>query len=1230
MSLAGETWGAPPSAVTDLTAIAADVNGEILLRWTAPGSDGPSGTCSLYEVKYRTAAQIDDEVDYVLSSLYVQLWTPQLYGSLEEKTINGLTPGDTYYWAIKGFDVLNGFGDWSRSGGANPDNFARAQFLSPLSWSTDTGSISPSSIRWAWNDIAEESGYRVFTATGGVISGDLAQDATFYVETGLTPNTTYLAYHQAFEGATALDSPTTTQVTLAAPPDAPTSPSQTTSVISLQWGSGGNPAGTLFDLERSLSGSNPWVVIATRTATSSANSAGLSVNTTYYYRVRAFNHREAPSSYSAALATVTLANAPASLVSPSQMSTSLDLQWSANGNPGGTYYDVERSMDGVGDWIVVSTKSTAVSITDSSLSVNVTYYYRVRAFNHALVPTAYTSQLEKATLANAPNALNSPSQTNTSLALQWGANGNPDGTVYDLERSPNGSSGWSAILSKSTETSATDVALAELTTYYFRVRAFNRVLTATSYSSTLSTATFWIPPSAISSLVATTGGNDGEIDLSWVAPGNDGNTGTVASYLVRYATFNVSAANFSDVNVSTYSQSWPSLQTAGQIENRVLDGFTPAVTYYLAIKGQDGAGAASWDHSANPGRSAMAKDLAPPAPAFSSWAIADHQINIFWNPPSIPDLDGFILDTSTDGFATFTTNIYGPGITSKFSSGLQNETTYFYRLRAFDTPPAVLTSVYSTVLATTTPDTEAPGHVTGFAATQGEIEGELRLTWTMPGDDFYEKDLVSGASFRVKLSTNPSHSWSSSDFTATVSTTASPATTHARVFSGLSAGVTYYARMWVVDEKGNISTLSVGATNWAQVDVTPPSQIAAPTLAPHWHRVDLSWAAPGDDGGTGVLNGRFDVAYSSLSDITNVGEFLSAPGQLSISTSVAPGASVGAVVSGLATGVTYYFSIRALDERGNGSTPSLSSNAYPINAAPAAFSLASPVDNAIVATAQPLFDWADSSDGDSIYGDSISYSIDYSTSNGFEAAISTSVSGLAVSQHMPFALQEDKTIYWRVVVVDADGATAGGSPNPMRVRINVSNSAPAAFNLLSPAHTSQANPASVTLDWEDAIDSDPGDVVSYLVETSTVASFAPLAYSSITAASQLAVSGLGENVTYYWRVTANDSYVNTASSVFWFAVNATPEPPNAFSLVTPTNHQRMLTQTPTLTWQDTLDPDPGGSFTFALFYSTFSNFSSSVTVSLSTTTYTLPVQPDDTNFYWFVRAIDNKIGRAHV
>ena len=42
------------------------------------------------------------------------------------------------------------------------------------------------------------------------------------------------------------------------------------------------------------------------------------------------------------------------------------------------------------------------------------------------------------------------------------------------------------------------------------------------------------PPAAVS-LSAATGTNTGEVDLTWTAPGDDGNTGTATAYILRYA-----------------------------------------------------------------------------------------------------------------------------------------------------------------------------------------------------------------------------------------------------------------------------------------------------------------------------------------------------------------------------------------------------------------------------------------------------------------------------------------------------------------------------------------------------------------------------------------------------------------------------------------------------------------------------------------------------------------------
>ena len=92
------------------------------------------------------------------------------------------------------------------------------------------------------------------------------------------------------------------------------------------------------------------------------------------------------------------------------------------------------------------------------------------------------------------------------------------------------------------------------------------------------------PPAAITNLWAQSGLNDGEIDLTWTAPGDDGATGTAASYDLRYADSPITESNW---NLATAVLGLPLPQSAGSSEQCTVTGLTPAATYYFAIKASD-------------------------------------------------------------------------------------------------------------------------------------------------------------------------------------------------------------------------------------------------------------------------------------------------------------------------------------------------------------------------------------------------------------------------------------------------------------------------------------------------------------------------------------------------------------------------------------------------------------------------------------------------------------------
>ncbi len=95
----------PPAAITDLAASTGGSPGQVNLTWTAPGDDGDTGTAMTYTSRYRDTA-IVSEFGWLLATDVSGEPTPLVAGTPQTMTVSGLTPGQTYYFAIKTQDEV--------------------------------------------------------------------------------------------------------------------------------------------------------------------------------------------------------------------------------------------------------------------------------------------------------------------------------------------------------------------------------------------------------------------------------------------------------------------------------------------------------------------------------------------------------------------------------------------------------------------------------------------------------------------------------------------------------------------------------------------------------------------------------------------------------------------------------------------------------------------------------------------------------------------------------------------------------------------------------------------------------------------------------------------------------------------------------------------------------------------------------------------------------------------
>jgi fibronectin type 3 domain-containing protein len=88
----------PPSAITDLQATS-PTSSSITLTWTAVGDDGNTGTATTYDIRYSTATIT--ETNWSSAIQVKDVPAPKIAGEREKFVVTGLSPGTTYYFAIK-------------------------------------------------------------------------------------------------------------------------------------------------------------------------------------------------------------------------------------------------------------------------------------------------------------------------------------------------------------------------------------------------------------------------------------------------------------------------------------------------------------------------------------------------------------------------------------------------------------------------------------------------------------------------------------------------------------------------------------------------------------------------------------------------------------------------------------------------------------------------------------------------------------------------------------------------------------------------------------------------------------------------------------------------------------------------------------------------------------------------------------------------------------------------
>jgi formylglycine-generating enzyme required for sulfatase activity len=517
-----------------------------------------------------------------------------------------------------------------------------------------------------------------------------------------------------------------------------------------------------FTLERRFPPSVQWqeIKLLPQDSTHWFDEEGIGELTTCDYRVSAFNDAGVSSYSNEASATTQLA-APTELMAVALSAYRIELKWIDNSEKEDGF-EIEGMLR---DSVIIRARVAANTTTFSDsgrFKPNTTYRFIIRAFRGDVF--SETSDVASATTLPippaAPSNLTAEAVSSSQINLAWRDNSdNEDG--FKIERTTVAGGSWTQIgQTGAGVNSFRDADLASNTIYIYRLRAFNTAGNS-AYSNEASATTNQVPPAAPSNLTAEAVSAT-QINLAWTdnSETEDG--------------FRIECWTSADVH-------YEPIEVAANVTHYENTGLQPNTIYTYRILAFNGAGNSDYSNEA----SDTTNDIIGAIPAAPSNLVAEAasstQINLGWADNSDNE-DGFRIEYWTSIDVTHVPIEVAAGVTSYQHTGLQPNTTYTYRVMAYNSAG---NSAYSNEASATTPrePLAAPSNLRAEAVSSRQIN----LTWD---DNSNNED-----GFKVERKTGAGGVWSE------IRQTIADITSYGN--SGLASNTTYYYRVLCFNAGGN-------------------------------------------------------------------------------------------------------------------------------------------------------------------------------------------------------------------------------------------------------------------------------------------------------------------------------------------------------------------------------------------------------------------------------------------
>jgi len=558
--------GGPPAAPSGLVATAAS-NTQINLSWQDNATDETG-----FHILRKTG----------VAGQYSQIGAVGANVTTYQNT--GVTANTAYFYQVRAF---NASGNSACSNEAHAAIYALRIISPPTSLVATAVSNTRIDLRWTDN-ATDETGFnieRAPTSTGTwVLIKTVAANVVTYQNTGLAANTTYYYRVRAYKagaGFSTYSNVANAKTYALAAPSGLLATAVSNTQINLSW-TDNTTTESGFKIERKIGVSGTYGEIATvgPNTTTYQNTTGLTANTTYYYKVRAYKTAVGFSAYSNQVGATTYdMAAPSGLTATAVSDTQINLSWTDNSNETG--FKIERKTL-LGAYSEIGTAGmNATTYQDTGLGAGVYYYYRVRAYKMADVLrfSAYSTMASAITYAHpAPSNLVATAVSDTKINLSW-----TDNSTYET-----GFQIWRKIGSGGTYgqfgtvganvTTYQDTGRTPATTYYYQVRAHSGGGDS-AYSNEANAKTYALP--APSGLTATAVSST-QINLSWT-DNSTNETGFVIQSKTGVAGIWIQIATLG-ANITTYQHT----------------GRTPNTGYYYRVRAYiTGVGNSNYSNTAS-------------------------------------------------------------------------------------------------------------------------------------------------------------------------------------------------------------------------------------------------------------------------------------------------------------------------------------------------------------------------------------------------------------------------------------------------------------------------------------------------------------------------------------------------------------------------------------------------------------------------------------------------------